>query len=128
MKNLLILLAALIALAGCVTQSAPISGQASGGPVMFGTLAAFGTFEMELAPAYTRLAVLRHKAAGALRDKRISTKKAVDVQDMADTARRYLDGAHRLTLDGKPNDEAKRILRDAVWWIDEAEKHMGVKP
>lgn len=128
MKNLLILLAALMALTGCAAPSAPITGQASGGPVMFGTLAAFGTFEMELAPAYTRLAVLRHTAARALRDKRITTKQAVDVQDMADTARRYLDEAHRLTLDGKPNDDAKRMLRDAVWWIDEAEKHMGVKP
>lgn len=128
MKKLFILLTTLLVLSGCAAPSTPIAAQSSGGTAVFGTLAAFGTFEMALAPAYTRLAVLRHKAAGALRDKRIGTQQAVDVQDMADTARRYLDEAHRLTLDGKPNDEAKRMLRDAVWWIDEAHKHMGVKP
>lgn len=127
MKKLFLLLPAIMALAACAHES-PIAGSASGGPVAFATLASFGTFEMQLAPAYTRLAVLRHNAARALRDRRITVAAAVSIQSAADNARSLLDAAHAETLDGKPNPGAVEKLGHAQRLIAAAEKLLERKP
>lgn len=71
--------------------------------VAFGTLATFGTFEMELAPAYTRLAVLRHNAAAALRKGKISVEVAKKIQRGANLARVSLDQAKLADANMQPN-------------------------
>lgn len=125
MKTLILMLAVLMALAGCATQSTPIDGRATGGPVMFGTLAAFGTFEMKLAPAYTRLAVLRHDAARLLRNGRIDVGTAQTIQTTADAARELLDAAHAETADGNERPAARDNLNAATGLIAAAEKLLG---
>lgn len=126
MRKLLVVLVALFAIVGCAHESTPISGTVSAGPQMFGTIAPFGSFEMQLAPAYTRLAVLRHNAARALAGGRISVATAQSVQDKADMARIQLDAAHSATLDGKERPEAKQALVDATEWIKQAETALEI--
>lgn len=124
MKTLLILL--FLALAGCAAQPVqPITGAASGGITAFATLAPFGSFEMELAPAYTRLAVLRHNAARQLTQGRITVGAAEDIQAMADAARSSLDAAHAETMDGKEKPTARKNLANAKLLIEDAEKLLG---
>lgn len=123
----LIVMALCALIVGCGSLPSGIQGRAAGGPVMFGTVASFGTFEMELAPAYTRLAVLRHNAARALREKRIDVYAAEAIQASADAARQRLDSAHNATLDGKPNPAARQSLADAVEWIKAAEETLRGK-
>lgn len=127
MKNIILLLAALMALAGCTTSTTHMTGRASGGLQAFGTLASFGTFEMELAPAYTRLAVLRHNAARLLRDGRIDVGTAQTVQGTADQARNLLDAAHAETLDGKARPAARENLNNATALIAAAEKFLEAR-
>ena len=95
------------------TFSAGLSANAgSGGSFALGTLAdANNPVEMALAPEYTRLAVVRHRTAGRL--KAIANSKesnadaikaalyaATQVQQLADEARRALDGlAQRKSVD-----------------------------
>lgn len=124
----LIVMALCALLFGCGSLPSGIQGRAEGGPVMFGTVAAFGTFEMQLAPAYTRLAVLRHNTARALRDKRITVARAEFIQASADHARGLLDDAHAMTVDGKPNPAAVAALQQAEQWIANAEKILEEKP
>lgn len=123
-----ILLLAALALAGCATHTTPITGQALSGPAAFGTLASFGTFEMELAPAYTRLAVLRHNAARALREKRIDVTDAEVLQAIADAARFLLDAAHAETRDGKARQSARDKLSQALERIQAGEQMLEGKP
>ena len=85
----------------------------SGGIQVFATLADFGTFEMELAPAYTRLAVLRHNAARALNKSRITRNDAISIQLAADSARAKLDEAKMLSVDNR-EQEAKTKLQAAL--------------
>lgn len=127
MKTILALVVAIALLSGCATQPAPISGKAYGGSVAFGTLASFGTFEMELAPAYTRLAVLRHNAAKFLGDRKITRSNAQQIQETADRARFLLDEAHAQTLDGKPNAEAIEKLAKAKRLIQIGEQYLEGK-
>lgn len=77
--------------------------ESTGAMVAFGTLATFGTFEMELAPAYSRLAVLRHNAANALRKGKISVEVAKKIQRGADLARVSLDQAKLADANMQPN-------------------------
>lgn len=89
----LILIAAL-ALSACATpnpiQPAPVQGRTVG----IGTLA-FGAWEQETAPAYTRLAVLRHRATADLTSGRITKAQAQAIQATADRARDQLAMAVR---------------------------------
>lgn len=126
MKRILALFAALALLAGCA--AAPPSPTLAAAPDgagksrIFGTLASFGTFEMELAPAYTRLAVLRHRAASQLTQGRIDVAAARQVQAHADAARTLLDQAHSATLAGKVTDAARARLKEARERIEQGEK------
>lgn len=96
MRVILIALAAAL-MAACTSPAPiqPIEAIAQGKVVGFGTLADFGSWEFELAPAYTRLAVLRHRAARQLDERRIALPTAMAVQDLADRARALLDLSRR---------------------------------
>lgn len=82
------------------------------GIAAFGTLASFGTWEMELAPAYTRLASLRHTAARRLDAGAITVADAVEIQLLADDARAALDESRR-GLQTVPTEAQRRRLEDA---------------
>lgn len=113
--NLLSLFATLLVFVGLFAgqaQAAPLEAQSRGGIVAFGTLAEFGTWEMELAPAYTRLASLRHNAARRLESGAITVATAVEIQLIADDARRALDESRR-GLKTSPTEAQRRRLEDA---------------
>lgn len=120
MRSILLALVAALTLAACAAQP-PLSGAAPGRAQMVGTLASFGTFEMELAPAYTRLAVLRHRAAGRLTAGRIDVATARQVQAQADDARARLDAAHSATLAGQVPASARDNLAEARRLIEAGE-------
>ena len=94
---------ALVALAGCTTtqQDAVITGAASGAidallaegrtGVNAAATLSWGPLEDALAPAYTRLAITRQRAARLLRDGRISKVQALQVLQHTDDARAKLD-------------------------------------
>ena len=75
---------------------------------------------MELAPAYTRLAAVRHRAAKRLDGGRLSVEAAVAIQDLADRARAKLDASRRGSLTD-PGPEQKGALAAAIRLIDQAE-------
>ena len=109
------------AVAGCASQPVqPVASAASGGITAFATLAPFGSFEMELAPAYTRLAMLRHNAARQLTQGRITVETAKGLQTKADEARKTLDAAHAWAMDGKERPVARANLENAVILIKQA--------
>jgi hypothetical protein len=123
-----ILIFALLALAVTACSSAPpqtaaLSAGASSGIVAFGTLASFGTFEMDLAPAYTRLAVARHNAARALDKGRITVTVAEDIQADADNIRRALDNARALDA-ARRTTEARAALDAAQADLDRTERRL----
>jgi hypothetical protein len=62
----------------------------------FATLASSGTFEMELAPSYTRLAQIRYNATSLLEQYRITVDQAIEIQNSADEVRTVLDYARQL--------------------------------
>lgn len=120
MRALIITIAAL-ALVACATPPAtPMAGTASGSISGFATIARWGTYEMELAPAYTRLAALRHGAAQALSRGRITVATAIEVQEVADVARASLDAARRGNLDA-PTDAQRAQLTSALQLIERGE-------
>lgn len=123
----LIIMALCALIAGCGSVSSNIKGEARGGPVIFGTVAPFGTFEMQLAPTYTRLAVLRHNSARALREDRITVEQALSIQADADRARAALDKARSTTASGKYNPAAVSALHQAEKIIVDAKKILEAK-
>lgn len=129
MKSILLALAAALALAACAAAppAGSVAGTAAGRMQMFGTLASFGTFEMELAPAYTRLAVLRHRAANRLNQGRIDVAAARQIQALADDARARLDAAHSATLAGQVPPSARAQLVEAQRLIEAGESLLEAK-
>lgn len=73
----------------------PARAIAKGSVSGFATAALWGTWEEQLAPAYTRLAALRHQAALELTAGRIPVDRAQSVQSLANRARRALDASRR---------------------------------
>jgi hypothetical protein len=121
MRTLTILIA--LALSACSTSIpvVPMSASNQGTFSGFASLAVLGTWESEIAPAYTRLAALRHRAAGLLNKGRISTDSAAEVQRLADTAREYLDQS-RLSPATKPTYNQRLQLNQAIDAIAAGEK------
>lgn len=107
MTRIIIVFVLAMFLIGCAStqnHSARLQAEESSNAIVaFGTLASFGTFEMELAPAYTRLALLRHKAAQALKKGLINIDVAKKIQRGADHARVYLDQAKLADEKQQPN-------------------------
>lgn len=126
MRRLLLIVVAVLGLGACAStpQATPMQGAGGARIVGFGTLADFGSWEFELAPTYTRLAVLRHRAARQLNDRRISLAAAVEVQDLADRARALLDLSHRGNAK-QPTLEQRAQLSAAVLLIVDAEALLG---
>lgn len=124
MRALLILIAAALLAACALAPVQPIQAAAQGKVAGFGTLADFGSWEFELAPAYTRLAVLRHRAARQLDERRIALDVAVTVQDLADRARALLDLSRRGNAK-QPTLEQRAQLSAAVLLIADAEALLG---
>lgn len=120
-----ILLFGLLILSACAAHL-PIKAQS---PVpdtaAFATLASFGTFEMALSPAYTRIAVARHNTAMALKRGAINVKTAMSIQRRADDARKLLDDAHAETANGKGTPAARNKLDLAIDIIKAIEEDIG---
>lgn len=124
--------ATMIFLAGCastapapememVTHELQGSADADGmGYFAVGTLAPLGSFEWKIAPSYTRLATVRHNAARALKQHRLTFAEAVDVLDATDRARAALDAA--VVADSKKDSKgAEREAAAGAAAIVEAE-------
>lgn len=115
-----------VILAGCgspALQPAPQQSAFTG----FATLGTSGTFEWTAAPAWTRLAQLRHNAARALNKKQISVVNAKAIQARADQARAFLEDAAATDARGDRN-KANDTLRWAVAAIESAELSLKEKP
>lgn len=91
-----LLIAAALALSACASQQVtPLQATSPSSVSGFATIAQWGTWEADLAPAYTRLAALRHRAARALDAGRINVDTAIAIQANADRARAALDDSRR---------------------------------
>lgn len=117
---------AALCLASCATPTQPLEAQGRGRVVIgAATLASLGTIEWHAAPSYTKLALLRQRAARRLNDGRISVETARHVQATADKARGSLD--HALEVHGKSEaltKVAESELERAQRLIAEAEKQL----
>lgn len=124
MRTVLLVISALITmgLSACATspQTAPIAAKSGSSVAGFATLALFGTYEMELAPVYTRLASLRHRAARSLESGQITVDTAIRVQALADQARAKADAARRGDLI-TPTAEQRLSLSQSLGLIAQAE-------
>lgn len=126
-------LIALIALAfvvGCSSLDPPEALQPvphKSGFTGFATLASSGTFEFATAPAWTRLAQLRHNAAAALRVQKISVATAREIQARADLVRTLIEDAIVADRSGDVV-KAKDKLAWATAGLDDAEIKLKGKP
>lgn len=116
-----LIIALALALTACTTTpTAPLSANAQSGLSGFATLAVWGEWESDLAPSYTRLAALRHRAARQLTDGRINADTAVTIQKTADRARALLDQSRRGNKTA-PTDHQRAQLAEAKRLIATAE-------
>lgn len=120
-----IIFAAALALSACSTAPAvPLQASGQGNIAGFATIAVWGEWESDLAPAYTRLAVILHRAARALDSRRIDVDTAIAIQQAADQARRLLDASRRgNSKDPSPLQreqlvEAQRLLAAAETLVE----------
>jgi hypothetical protein len=129
MRFILMAAIAALMLTGCATSS--LQGEArptrSGGMFAVATLAPWGSFEHEAAPAYTRLAVARRLTANRLDAGRITVSQARRVQDAADAARAALDAA-RARADRGDREGARSDLAGAVALVDAVEQIIREAP
>lgn len=111
-----------VLIAGCATTPIESARPArDAGTFAVATIAPFGSFEFEAAPAYTRLAVARRLAARRLSDGRMTVEHAIAVQAAADDARRALDAAAAAASSGD-RAGARDQLGDAMGKVRRAEK------
>ena len=111
-----------VLMAGCAVN--PIGGTAKpdrSGTFAVGTLAPWGSFEHEAAPAYTSLAVARRLAARRLDRQEITADQAIAVQTAADRARAALDAA-RARADRGDRAGASGDLRAAQALVQQADQ------
>lgn len=121
-KSKLLLVVGAMALASAAFATpAPVTATATASVVGFATAAPWGTWQAELAPAYTRLAALRHRAARALEARSISVSVAIEIQAKADIARARLDASRRGEL-VDPTPIQRQALADAIRQIEQAEQ------
>lgn len=120
-----LIIAAALALAACSTAPAvPMQAAGQGSISGFATLAIWGEWESDLAPAYTRLAVVLHRSARALDARRIDVETAAAIQKTTDQARRLLDASRRGSakepslLQRAQLDEAQRLIGTAETMLE----------
>lgn len=117
----ILLIAFVMALSACSAAPAiPIQASGQNAVTGFATAALWGTWEADLAPAYTRLAALRHRAARQLTDGRIDVATAIAIQQTADQARTLLDQSRRGNAT-TPSPEQRAQLAEAQRLIAVAE-------
>lgn len=119
----LILALAVLALSAC-SSTGTLQGAAKpdrSGVFVVGTLAPWGSFEHEAAPAYTSLAVARRLAARRLDRQEITADQAIAVQAAADRARAALDAA-RARADRGDRAGAIGDLRAAQALVQQADQ------
>lgn len=121
-----LIIAAAFALSACSTApNVPLQAAGQSRIAGFATLAVWGAWESDLAPAYTRLAVLRHRAARALEARMITVDTAVAIQKTADQARSLLDASRRgdakepTLLQRAQLAEAQRLLGTAETLLEQ---------
>lgn len=124
MRALLIAFALALGLTACASTPPPTvvtaAGSAHAGLSGHATLARWGGWEMELAPAYTRLAGIRHRAAAQLDARKIPVATAIAIQATADQARSALDLARRNDA-GEPTPEQRAAFAKALALIERAQ-------
>jgi len=121
MRALLIGLLAVF-MTACATPPAqtPVSAVVKSSITGFATLADFGTWEMQLAPAYTRLAVLVHRAARAKEAGRLSLDWEFEIRKRAIYAQALLNGSRRGERIN-PDDDQRLFLKTATGLMNEIE-------
>lgn len=119
-----VLIAIGMTLSACTTVAPPpLAATGTATPAGFATLALWGEWESDLAPAYTRLAVLRHRAARLLDARRIDVAVAIAIQAEADRARNLLDDSRRGNSK-TPTPRQRQQLADAIAAIAAAETRL----
>jgi len=112
-----------LALGACTTN--PLQGEArparSGGVFAVATVAPWGTFEHEAAPAYTRLAVALRVTSNRLTTGRITASQARTVLSTAEATKAVLDAA-RARADRGDREGARVDLADALVQVDAVEQ------
>lgn len=120
-SKLLLVVGALALASAAFATPAPVTATATASVVGFATAAPWGTWQAELAPAYTRLAALRHRAARALEARRIPVAVAIEIQAKADVARARLDASRRGEV-VDPTPIQRQALAEAIRQIEQAEQ------
>lgn len=122
MKKTIFALAIAALLAGCaVTPSSPVAARGGSQIAGFATLSLWGSWEAELAPAYTRLAALQHRAARQLDAGAIGQATATEIRDKAAEARELLDASRRGNA-AEPTAEQRVMLVQAQHLLYQAEQ------
>lgn len=121
MRKTILALAIAALLAGCATTPppTPIAASARGSISGHATLALWGTWEMELAPAYTRVAALSHRAAAALDAGRLNAAVGERVRDLLRQAKDALDASRRAGT-AAPTTDQRELLAIAQRRLDAA--------
>lgn len=111
-RSLLIVAAAVLVSSSALAAN-PLSAKAESDSGVFvaATLCTAGSFECQVAPSYTKLAVTRRNAAVALRKGAITVVQAQAVQDQADLVRSLLDKS--LAACGQ-NDRTGKCTKNAA--------------
>ena len=122
MRTLIIICMAL-ALGACAGGANLVAKKQTPNTVAFATLASFGSFEMQTAPLYTRLALLRHNATRQLTKANISVGTAKEIQAGADLARVELKQAAEYDAVKKTNN-AQASLAVALQLIENLERKL----
>lgn len=128
-----LLLLLVVFLVGCATApTTAIDGQAQaargGATIVVGTLAPLNTFEWDVAPLYSRVAVARAVAARRVQQGTLSTQDAREVQALANEARRVLDAAVAQEARDRNRAAATAATAPAVTALDRINSVMRKSP
>ena len=108
-------------LGGCATTppSTPMAASGRGQIAGFATVAQWGTWEAELAPAYTRAAALYHRNAARLDARRSDRATAVRAHGLISDALVLLNASRR-SLAPEPTTQQRAQLAEASGLMDRA--------
>lgn len=95
MRAIILIAALLFSAAGLAETPQALNATAKTGSIGTATVAQFGTWEMAIAPQYTRMAVIDKQAARLLRAEKISVETAQTIYDKSIAAHKLLDQSWR---------------------------------